>query len=169
MKSLIRVEPDTPLRGVSSLRRSAKTKMKAAFSTLTACTCSILFGGCCCFTSFDLDNRTGQRLSIVSGHTRTTNRVDVGQSVIIPHTAGEIQVQLKTGKTWSYDIDVPLLRESECVSSWNRWLVAGPSLRLYLGLYPDGTLYALPISTRSGKDLRKHQPLGYPIKPKGTG
>jgi len=98
-----------------------------------------------------------------------TNQVDVGESVVIPHTAGEVQVRLTTGKTWSYDIDVPLLRDSGCVSFWNRWLVAGPSLRLYLGLYPDGTLFAFPISKQSRKDLRKHQPSGYPMKPKGTG
>ena len=139
--------------------------MRKIFTASIIVTFSLLLGGCCAFTSFDMDNRTGQRISVVSGHTGLTNDVAVGKHAIIPHTLGKVEVRPASGSPWTYDIDVPEMRTSGCAKSWNGWLVAGPSLRLYLAIYPDGTIYAMPIHRQARREFSKHQPPGYPMRP----
>jgi len=137
--------------------------MRQIVTKLIAVATTIVLAGCCTYTSFSLDNKTGQKLTVISGHTGQTNIVATGCRTTMPHTGGEVCIQANHGPYWRYNIEVPSQQNKGCVEYWRRWLIACPEIRLYLAIYPDGTIYAMPIDSQERSDFKNHQPLGYPL------
>jgi|GEM_PF-5119538 len=73
--------------------------MKAIWRFMLALVLLFLQG--CFMTYVAVTNKTGQPITVTSGHTHESYRVAPEQTKDIPHSAGDLMIETKSGKKWT--------------------------------------------------------------------
>lgn len=68
---------------------------------ITACALVLLTQGCV-MTYMAVTNAAGTPITVTSGHTGKSYRINVEQTAMIPHTAGTLKVETDDGERWEY-------------------------------------------------------------------
>lgn len=125
---------------------------------------AVIFITGCVHTSFCLTNRSGQKITLLSEHTKLLSIIDIDESKNIEHTIGSLTITTNDGKKWWYhNLSVPDMNQLEYLE--RRTYLFSSTLKLYLLLNQNGMIYILPKTQKHIDSPPLNQPKGYPLLP----
>ena len=134
--------------------------MKTIITNFIGFICITVLTGCVVHTSLVVKNESGQPVYFKTAHTGKTYSIGKSKSAEIEHTMGALDILTANGNKWHYkDVTVPGMKG---VVKKHK-MICIPSLKLYLLISSEGTLYVLPHGQVN--DYAHEQPAGFPMHP----
>lgn len=168
----------TPMNVKSTDRRLGSRALIGAISVLVLISVlTVIFQGCGQLTRFRITNTTGQAVAVTSNHTKKTVRIPNQKRASVPHTSGDITVNMPDGKTWVYRKLSPLdfqgtpfmIRKRYWFFGIQDGYVIRGSWTVDLILDKSGRLYAARPDAENMDVKKLKQPKGFPVKPDEDG
>lgn len=137
--------------------------MKQSMAIMAVVMVLLVTCGCREEACLEIENKTGQEITVRSGHSGTTEHIGIYKRGTVPHALGSVDIVTKNGKKWHYKmVDVS---GSEVLVTKTLY---GSDLKMRVLVNPDGEIYLLPKRPNASSNLKAMQPTGYPLKPDGA-